>query len=88
MSQVTIYLEDESLAAAKEAAAAAKVSVSKWFAQFAEAQLAKSQADWDGLFNQIDGLKTGADNTAWDFLLEPTTRYAGIGQDIKRESAA
>ena len=38
MSQVTIYLEEETLAAAKASAARAKMSLSKWFAQLAEAE--------------------------------------------------
>ena len=40
MSQVTIYLEDDALQAVKAAAARSRISVSKWFAQFAEVEKA------------------------------------------------
>ena len=48
MSQVTIYLEEDTLVAAKTAAARAQISVSKWFAQFAEAERQKPLQSWDG----------------------------------------
>ena len=35
MGQVTIYVEDSALEAAKQAAEKSKVSVSQWFAKFA-----------------------------------------------------
>lgn len=54
MSQVTIYLEDDTLAAAKEAAKRAHLSVSKWFAQFAEAEKQKKAQSWDEFFAEID----------------------------------
>lgn len=86
MSQVTIYLEDDALAAAKEAAARSKLSVSKWFAQFAEAEKARNTSDWSSFWAEIDAKKTASDESAWDFLLDPKLRYAGLGQDIPRES--
>ena len=57
MSQVTIYLEDDSLAAAKAAAARAQMSVSKWFAQFADAEKQKPVQSWDEFFAEIDRLR-------------------------------
>jgi len=54
MSQVTIYLEDDALAAAKEAAARAHMSLSKWFAQFAEAEKRKPKKSWDEFFAEVD----------------------------------
>lgn len=54
MSQVTIYLEDDTLAAAKEAAKRAHMSVSKWFAQFAEAEKLKPKQSWNEFFAEID----------------------------------
>lgn len=85
MSQVTIYLEEDILAAAKAAAARAQVSVSKWFAQFAEAEKARAQpaslaqalADMDREYGPLGG--------ELDFLLDPTTRYAGLGDDAPHE---
>jgi hypothetical protein len=86
MTQVTIYLEEEALEAAKEAAAKAKLSVSKWFAQFAEAEKARRTNDWEGFWAEIDALKKPGDDDAWDFLLDPKLRYADLGQDLPRES--
>lgn len=86
MSQVTIYLDPATLEAAKAAAARAHVSVSKWFSQFAEAEKAKAENDWQTLFDTIDALKQPGDDTDLDFLLDTKTRYAGLGQDVPRES--
>ena len=38
MAQVTIYVEDSALEAARQAAARAHMSLSQWFAQFAAAE--------------------------------------------------
>lgn len=86
MTQVTIYLEEDTLAAAKEAAARSKLSVSKWFAQFAEAEKARNVGDWDSFWANTDAMKKPGDDSAWDFLLDPKQRYAGLGQDLQRES--
>ena len=86
MSQVTIYLEEDALAAAKQAAARAQVSVSKWFAQFAEAEKQKPTQSWDEFFAEVDplhGTCTGATD-GWDALLKD--RYSGLGIDAPRES--
>jgi hypothetical protein len=40
--------------AAREAAARANVSVSKWFAQFAQAEKAKRDQDWTAYWKKID----------------------------------
>ena len=53
MSQVTIYLEEDTLVAAKTAAARAQISVSKWFAQFAEAERQKPLQSWDGFLPSL-----------------------------------
>ena len=86
MSQVTIYLEEDALAAAKEAAARAHMSLSKWFAQFAEAEKRKPKQSWDEFFAEID--RQNAANPAagdgWDALLQD--RYADLGTDTPRES--
>ena len=86
MTQVTIYLEEEALEAAKEAAARAKLSVSKWFAQFAEAEKARRVNDWASFWAEIDALKPHSDNDVWDFLLDPKLRHADLGQDLPCES--
>ncbi len=78
MSQVTIYLEDDTLAAAKAAAARAKMSLSKWFAQFAEAEKTKPLRSWDEVFAEIDRLRDPESDKALDFLLDPKIRYEGL----------
>jgi hypothetical protein len=86
MSQVTIYLEEDTLAAAKSAAARAQMSVSKWFAQFAEAEKQKPAQSWDDFFAGIDGLNLINPDVAdgWDVLLKD--RYIGLGTDLPRQS--
>jgi hypothetical protein len=49
MSQVTIYLDDESEKAARAAAAAANLSLSRWFAQFAEREKQRGKTGWQSL---------------------------------------
>ncbi len=86
MSQVTIYLEEDTLAAAKAAAARTHMSVSKWFAQFAEAEKQKPVQSWDDFFAELDGLASpDTDATdGWDALLKD--RYSGLGADVPRQS--
>lgn len=91
MAQVTIYLEDDSLAAAKAAAARAQMSVSKWFAQFADAEKQKPVQSWDEFFAEIDAMGVSDSGTAdsdaadgWDELLKD--RYSGLGTDLPRQS--
>ena len=86
MSQVTIYLEEDTLAAAKAAAARTHMSVSKWFAQFAEAEKQKPVQSWDDFFAEIDSLGSpDADAVGgWDALLKD--RYSGLGTDVPRQS--
>ncbi|XAH21817.1 hypothetical protein AAFF27_17550 [Xylophilus sp. GW821-FHT01B05] len=85
MSQVTIYLEEDTLAAAKAAAARAQMSVSKWFAQFAEAEKAKARpGSLAEALADIDR-QYGPPGDELDFLLDPKTRYAGLGEDAPRE---
>lgn len=85
MSQVTIYLEPETLALAKAAAAREKMSVSKWFAQKVESQRANLSADRQLFWDHIDALRlSGGMGNELDFLLDPATRHAG--EDLPRES--
>ena len=78
MSQVTIYLEEDTLAAAKAAAARAKMSLSKWFAQLAEAEKAKPMQSVSKMFAEIDRMRDPESDKALDFLLDPKTRYVGL----------
>ena len=54
MSQVTNSLDDESEQAARAAAAAAKMPLSRWFAQFAEREKEKKRGDWQSFFAEVD----------------------------------
>jgi len=56
MGQVTIYVEDSALEAAKQAAEKSKVSVSQWFAKFAVEEKRKQTQDWDSFFAEIDAM--------------------------------
>jgi hypothetical protein len=86
MSQVTIYLEPETLDIAKAAAARAQVSVSKWFAQLVAAEHARTQpGSLLAALEEIDRLHGTVGRDDLDFLLDPKTRYAGLGQDLPRE---
>ena len=57
MGQVTIYVEDGALDAAKRAAERAQVSVSQWFAKFAIEEKNKQAQNWDAFFAEIDRLR-------------------------------
>jgi hypothetical protein len=86
MSQVTIYLEPETLDAAKAAAARAQLSVSKWFAQLVEAENARNQpGSLLAALEAIDRVHGTAGRDDLDFLLDPATRHAGLGNDMPRE---
>lgn len=60
MSQVTIFLDDETERAAREAAAGARLSLSCWFAKFAERERerererGKPRSDWGSFFAELD----------------------------------
>ena len=63
MSQVTIFLDDETERAAREAAASAQLSLSCWFAKFAERERerererGKPRSDWGSFFAELDAVK-------------------------------
>ena len=71
MSHVTAYLKEDTLAAAKAAAARAQMSVSKWFTQFADAEKQKPVQSCDDFFAEIASLGSpDPDATGrWDALL-------------------
>ncbi|MEJ8856438.1 hypothetical protein WKW79_17800 [Variovorax robiniae] len=54
MSQVTIYLDDETEKAAREAAAEAQLPLSRWFAQLAERETVRRRSDWKAFFAKVD----------------------------------
>jgi hypothetical protein len=85
MSQVTIYLEEETLALAKAAAARAKMSLSKWFAQFAEAEKTKPKADLGAFMDELDRAYGTEGRNDFDFLLDPKTRYADLAPQRELE---
>ncbi len=85
MGQVTIYVEDSALEAAKLAAARAKVSVSQWFAKQAIDERQRQSQSWEAFFAELDKLRGPDDGPdGWDAIL--ADRYAGLGTDTPRES--
>ena len=80
MGQVTIYVEDSALEAAKQAAEKSKVSVSQWFAKFAVEEKRRQTQDWDSFFAEIDALGGSLD----DFPSLEEIR-AGEVPDLPRE---
>lgn len=86
MSQVTIYLEDDALQAVKAAAARSRISVSKWFAQFAEVEKANLTADRQHFWQEIDRLRSPEDDDVLEYLLTPGCRDGDLGVDARRIS--
>ncbi len=82
MGQVTIYVEDSALEAAKRAAERAKVSVSQWFAKQAIEERERQSRSWDAFFAEIDRLR---DEGGDDFPTLEVIR-AGEVHDSPRES--
>lgn len=62
MGQVTIYVEDAALEAAKRSAERSKVSVSQWFAKFAIEEKERQNQSWESFFAEIDRLKAMGGN--------------------------
>lgn len=69
MSQVTIYLQPSTLDAAKAAAAKAQLSVSQWFARFAQAEEQKLSHSWSDFLDQLDRNHGEQSRTGLDFML-------------------
>jgi len=85
MGQVTIYVEDSALEAAKRAAERAHVSVSQWFGKFAIEERQRQCQSWESFFAEIDCLRSPDEGSdGWDALL--LDRNAGVGQDTPRAS--
>ena len=73
MSQVTIFLDEETERAAREAAACANLSLSSWFAKFAERERSerersKLRSEWGSFFAELDA--TQDDGTDFSNLSE------------------
>lgn len=85
MGQVTIYVEDSALDAAKRAAERTQVSVSQWFAKFAIEEKNKQAQNWDAFFAEIDGLRNGSDGGDNDFPSLEDIRATEV-PDSPRES--
>jgi hypothetical protein len=81
MSQVTIYLDDESERAARAAAAAAKLPLSRWFAQFAEREKDRKRGDWQAFFEEID-----KQNVDWNEFPLTEEMNRELPPDLPRES--
>jgi len=81
MGQVTLYVEDSALQAAREAAARAQMSLSQWFAQFAAEEKRRQSKDWSAFFVEIDAMTTSGDN---DFPEPGSLRHSDI-PDLPRE---
>lgn len=82
MSQVTIYLEEDHLAAAKAAAARARMSLSQWFAQFAAVEKKRQSQDWASFFAELDSMQAEGDD---DFAPLESLRSHEVA-DFPRES--
>jgi hypothetical protein len=82
MGQVTIYVEDAALNAAKRAAERAQMSVSQWFARFAVEEKQRQAQDWSAFFAEIDRFKPGQ---ADDFPSLEQIRASQV-PDVPREA--
>jgi hypothetical protein len=82
MAQVTIYVEDSALEAAREAAARAQMSLSQWFAQFAAAEKRRRTQNWDAFFAELDAMQAEGDD---DFPLLESIRAHEV-PDLPREA--
>ncbi len=93
MSQVTIYLQPDALAAVKSAARQAELSLSQWFARHAQAEV-RAQANevaafWEGIDQARLGDTPVADAqpaSGWDELLSATRQTQDLSPLDARES--
>jgi hypothetical protein len=81
MAQVTIYIEDGALQAARTAAARQSLSLSQWFAQFAAQEKKRQAQDWDALFAQLDAISA----PEADAFPDPETLRRNDVPDLPRE---
>lgn len=81
MSQVTIYLDDDAEKAARAAAAAANMPLSRWFAQFAEREKQRGATGWHALFAEADKHKA-----QWEDFPLTEEMHKDLPPDSPRES--
>lgn len=81
MGQVTIYVEDGALKAAREAASRAQMSLSQWFAQFAAEEKRRQAKDWNAFFGEIDAMTATGD----DDFPDPSSLRRNEVPDLPRE---
>lgn len=81
MGQVTIYVEDNALQAARKTAARAHMSISQWFAQFAAEEKRRNSKDWQAFFAEIDAMTSPGDD---DFPDPGSLRRSDV-PDLPRE---
>ena len=81
MSQVTIYLDDDAERAARAAAAAANMPLSRWFAQFAEREKQRGTMGWQALFAEADKHKS-----SWEEFPLTEEMHRDLPPDSPRES--
>jgi hypothetical protein len=81
VGQVTIYVEDSALQAAREAATRAQMSLSQWFAQFAADEKKRQSKDWNAFFTEIDAMTAAGDD---DFPDSGSLRRSDV-PDLPRE---
>jgi hypothetical protein len=81
MAQITIYLDESAEIAAREAAARANLSVSRWFAQFAEAEKANRAQDWGAYWARVD-----QDKAAWESFPLTDAMNQDLVPDSDREA--
>ena len=82
MAQVTIYLEDQALQAARAAAARQQLSLSQWFAQFAAEEKRRQHNDWAAFYAELDALGNPNDD---DFPTLEALRASQV-PDLPRQS--
>ena len=81
MSQVTIFLDDETERAAREAAAGAQLSLSCWFAKIAERERdrererGKMRSEWGSFFAELDAVKE-----------DDWTRFPSLGDSLASQA--
>lgn len=80
MAQITIYLDESSKVAVKKAAAKANLSVSRWFAQFAEAEKSNRNQDWAAHWAEID-----KHQAEWRGFALTDAAYQSVTADTDRE---
>jgi hypothetical protein len=77
MAQVTIYLPASTLKVVKSVAAKEELSVSQWFARYAQAQEKKACKSWSHFLDDLDAIY-GDDKPGGLDILLGENRYADL----------